>query len=455
MRKWSLLAAGLLLAAIIAGAGLFAYFHRRERAAASAAAAGGAAAGESAASRPTPADRLVAAAQAVVSRSPRAANGYNQLCAAYMQKARETGDFLYYARADAALRRSLELDPATDGENYDALRMQAGLLLTHHRFKDALELARRMRQLRPDDHYVYGVMTDALVELGDYQAAVEAADKMSDLRPSAASYSRISYLRSLHGHTEPAVEAMRLAVRASSPSDGEGHAWFRVHLGDELMNAGRRAEAEREYAAALAVFPDYHLALAAQARARVAEGKLDEAVELYRRAEARVPTPEGALALGGLYTKLGRADEARREYERFESLAGAGGGIYAVRRAVFLADHGARLDEALELARRERAARSDIYTCDALAWALFKKGQFKEAEAAAKEALRLGTRDALIHYHAGMIYDGLGDRRAAAKHLRLALDINPAFDVLQADVAKRTLDLLPGARRELAKAGRK
>jgi tetratricopeptide (TPR) repeat protein len=445
MRKWSLVAAGFLLAAIIAGAGLFAYLYRRERAEASAASvagAAGAAAGELPPSRPTPADRLVEAAQAAVNRSPGAAKGYNQLCAAYMQKARETGDFIYYARADAALRRSLELDPRTDGENYDALRMQAGLLLTHHRFKDALELARRMRQLRPDDHYVYGVMTDALVELGDYKAAVEAADKMSDLRPSGASYSRISYLRSLHGHTGPAVEAMRLAVRASSPKDGEGHAWFRVHLGDELMNAGRRQEAEREYAAALAVFPDYHLALAAQARARVAEGRLEQAVELYRRAEARVPTPEGAVALGDLYTKLGHADEARREYSRFESLAGAGGGTYAVRRALFLADHDTRLDEALELARRERAARSDIYTCDALAWALFKKGRLKEAEAAAKEALRLGTRDARIHYHAGMIHQALGDRAQAARHLKLALEINPAFDVLQADRAAQALAAL-------------
>jgi tetratricopeptide (TPR) repeat protein len=98
--------------------------------------------------------------------------------------------------------------------------------------------------------------------------------------------------------------------------------------------------------------------------------------------------------------------------------------------------------EALELARRERAARSDIYTCDALAWALFKKGRLKEAEAAAKEALRLGTRDARIHYHAGMIHQALGDRAQAARHLKLALEINPAFDVLQADRAAQALAAL-------------
>lgn len=437
MRKWSLLAAASLLVVLVAG--VFAWRHSRERAAASSDATTG---GKILSSRPTPADRLVKAAEALIAGRPRDARGYNQLCAAYMQKARETGDFIFYARADAALRRSIELDPRTDHENYDALMMQAGLLLAHHRFNDALKLAHHMRELRPDDNYVYGVMTDALVELGDYKAAVEAADKMMDLRPSAASYSRVAYLRSLHGYTAPAIEAMRLAVRASSPRDAEGQAWFRVHLGDELMNAGNREEAEREYAAALRVFPDYHLALAAQARLSVSDGKLEQAIELYRRAEERVPTPEGAIALGDLYTKLGRADEARREYDKFESLTASGGGTYAVRRSLFLADHGTRLDEALELAQRERASRADIYTCDALAWALFKKQQYREAEAAITEALRLGTRDAKIYYHAGMIYQALGERAKAVKYLKLALAISPAFDVLQAERARQALAAL-------------
>jgi tetratricopeptide (TPR) repeat protein len=448
MRKWSLLAAGSLLA--VAVAGVFAWRHSREGAAASSVSPASSSApvgGEIPASRATPADRLVKAAEAFIAGRPKEAHGYNLLSAAYMQKARETGDFIFYARADAALRRSVELHPRTEGENYDALMMQAGLLLAHHRFDDALKLARRMARLRPDDNYVYGVMADALVELGDYKAAVEAADRMMDLRPSAASYSRVAYLRSLHGHTAPAIEAMRLAVRASSPRDAEGHAWFRVHLGDELLNAGRRGEAEREYAAALRVFPDYHLALAAQARLSAADGRLEQAVELYRRADERVPTPEAAVALGDLYAKLGRADEARREYEKFESRAAAGGGTYAVRKSLFLADHDTRLDEALELARRERAARSDIHTCDALAWALYKKGQHREAEGAITEAMRLGTRDARIYYHAGMIYQALGDRARAAKYLKLALDLNPSFDVLQSGVAKDTLAGLAGARK--------
>jgi tetratricopeptide (TPR) repeat protein len=167
-----------------------------------------------------------------------------------------------------ALNRSFEVEP----DNYDAIKLRAKLLLTYHRFSEALEVARRAQTMRPDDHDVYGALTDALVELGDYKEAIEAAQKMVDLRPDTSSYARVSYLRNLHGDTDGAIEAMTVAARAADPRDPEGIAWCRVQLGDELMNAGKRALAEREYDKALYAFPDYHVALAAKARARVVAG---------------------------------------------------------------------------------------------------------------------------------------------------------------------------------------
>jgi len=384
-------------------------------------------------------DRRIETANRLIQRSPSDVRGYNQLCAAFMQKARETGDFGFNARAEAAVKRSLEVSSDVEDKNFDALKLQTTLLLTYHRFGEALTAARRAQQIRPQDHQVYGMLTDALVELGDYPAAVEAADKMAELRPSAASYARVSYLRSLHGYNDPAIEAMRMAVRASSPSDAEGYAWCRVHLGDELMNVGRRAEAEREYDDALLVFPEYHMGLAAKARARAADGELQQAVEYYERAQKRVPLPETAAALGDLYTKLGRAEDAKRQYELVEVVERSGGGTYSRQLALFWADHDMRLDEALAIAKSERAARADIYTSDALAWCLFKKGDIAAAKPAITEALRLGTRDARLYYHAGMIHHAAGEKELAVKCLKLALATNASFDLLQADVARRTL----------------
>ncbi|MDT7780332.1 MAG: hypothetical protein QOC99_2844 [Acidobacteriota bacterium] len=385
-----------------------------------------------------PGDRLVSAAQGVIERQPANAKGYNLLAAAYMQKARETGDFGLNAKAEEALARAAEVEP----ESYDTLKLHAKLLLTYHRFAEALEVARRAQVLNPKDHDVYGAMTDALVELGEYEQAVASAQTMVDLRPDVASYSRVSYLRELHGDTKGAVEAMRLAVESASPQDAESVAWCRVHLGDALVREGKVVEAEREYDHALFIFPGYHLALAAKARARLAGGDTETAVEFYRRAIERVPLPDYAAALGDLYAKLGREEDAKREYElvEFVERTGAQGGTYTRQLAMFWADHDTRLDEALEVARHEREARQDIYSSDLLAWCLYKKGQFAEAKAAEDEALRLGTRDPRLLYHAGMIAHALGDRRGSAKYLQQALAINPSFDVLQADVARQTLN---------------
>jgi tetratricopeptide (TPR) repeat protein len=436
MRKSSMLFTGLLLIALLVALGSLFLFSGKVNSEISTAPATASIASIYGPS--SPADKRIQLAEAAIKRMPNRANGYNQLCAAFMQKARETGDFSLNARAEAALKRSLEVNPHTETENYDALRMQAALHLTYHRFAEALQTGQQMQKLRPDDHYIYGVQTDALVELGRYQEAVKAADKMVDLRPDATSYARISYLRTLHGYQEQAIEAMRLAVRASSPRDSEGHAWFRVQLGNELFNVGKIKEAEREFDSALQVFPGYYEALAAKARLAVRAGAFEQASEYYRRAQERMPLPETVIALGDLYSKQGCTEEAKRQYALLEALERTGN-TYSQQMALYLANHNLKLDEALAIAQRERAARADIYTCDVLAWCLFKKGDLAAAKTAIDEARRLGTRDARIYYHTGMIYRALGDSAAAAKYLKMALAINPAFDVLQADVARQTL----------------
>ncbi|CAN5346885.1 hypothetical protein BH18ACI2_BH18ACI2_07030 [soil metagenome] len=386
----------------------------------------------------TPADARIRAAQSMLQRAAANPRGYNLLAAAYMQKARETGDFSFNARAEAALNEAGRVAP----DDYDALKLRAKLLLTYHRFAKALEAARRAQALNPQDHDNYGALTDALVELGRYDEAIESAQRMVDLRPDSAAYARVSYLRHLHGDTAGAIEAMVVAIKAADPRDPEGVAWYYVQLGDELINAGRTKEADRALSKALLIFPNYHAAFAGKGRAAVAAGDLAGAIEWYQRAQERVPLPDIAGALGDLYAKLGCPDEARRQYEMVEFIekAGASGGTYSRQLASFWADHDVKLDEALAIAQRERASRADIYTCDALAWVLFKKGLPEEAKRAIDEATRLDTRDARINYHAALIYNALGKRREATDYLKRARAADSSLDVLLSDAARRSLD---------------
>ena len=391
-------------------------------------------AGDETAAVRTPADARVGAARNKIRLAPDQPGGHNLLAAAYMQKARETADAEYNRKAEEALARSLAVVP----DNHDALKLKAKLLLTLHRFAEARDLAERLAKLRPDDHDVYGALTDAYVEMGQYELATEAAQRMVDLRPDAASYARVSYLRSLHGDGAGAAEAMLVAVGASDPRDPEAAAWSRTHLGDELLKLGRAAEAEREFDRALQVFPGHQLALASKARARAAAGDFETAVKLF----SQLGSHDRHLALGDIHTKLGRAAEARREYEAFERAereAAPEENDYS-HLARFWADRGTNLDEAITLMRRERERRADIYTCDALAWAYFRKGMLAEAKGAIEEALRTGSRDPQINFHAGMIYRALGERGQAARRLRLSLDAPAAVGPLQADAAREALD---------------
>lgn len=390
----------------------------------------------------TMSDRNILAAQGAVQKQPDNPNGYNLLASAFMQKARETGDFSFNARAEESLKHSFRVGP----DNYDGIKLQAALLSTYHRFSEALDMAKRAHAVNSRDHDVYGALVDAYVELGEYDLAVDAAQKMVDLRPDTSSYSRVSYLRELHGDRKGAIEAMKQAASAVSAGNPESIAWTRVHLGDELMNDGKLNEAEREYDQALYSFPDFHLALAAKARARYAQGDLENAAIFYKRAAERVPLPEYIAPLGDLYAKMGRADEAKRQYEQVEFIEklGANSGTYSRQLALFWADHDIRLDEALAVAERERTTRNDIYSADVLAWCLYKKGRFEEAKAAIGDAMRLGTQDPRLLYHAGMIMAAAGDNQKGADYLKKALAINPSFDILQADIAEEKLNSLKG-----------
>jgi tetratricopeptide (TPR) repeat protein len=387
----------------------------------------------------TTSDRQLQAAQKLVRYLPNDPDGYNRLAAAYLQKGRETGDFSYTLKAERALDRSLHLDPDDEA----ALKLQAILLLTYHRFQAALDLTQQLQQRYPQDAQIYAAMTDALVELGDYKAAEASIQTLLDLHPSAPGYARLSYLRTLHGDTTEAIAAMQKAIQSAHPQDREGLAWYRVHLGNELLNAGWQVDAEREFDTALQIFPEYHLALAARAKAFLAAGDTDSAVAYYRRALARMPLPEIAIALGNLHAYLGNQTAAERQYQLVDFLERTGGEAfrqaYARQLAIFWADRGTRLDEALALIQQERLTRSDIYTLDALAWCLFKLNRLPEAKQAIAQAMRLGTRDARIYYHAGAIYRGCGDEVTARKYLQQALAIDPVFDPLQAAQIKKLL----------------
>jgi tetratricopeptide (TPR) repeat protein len=259
------------------------------------------------------------------------------------------------------------------------------------------------------------------------------------MKPNMSSYTRVAYLRSLHGDSVGAIESYTLAARIADPQDLEAQAWCNVHLGDEFYKVGKFAEAEKSYDTALQIFPNYAAGFVGKAKVRAANNDFETAIRFFTEAQNRVPLTETVILLGDVYAKTGNADKAKQQYDLAEVIEQKFGTADQRRVAQMWADNDVKLPEALEIAEREHATRKDIFTADIYAWCLYKNGKLAEAKNVMTEALRLKTNDARFYYHAAMIEKDSGNTKEAKRLLELALQINPRFDFIQAEKAKAAL----------------
>ena len=371
---------------------------------------------------------------------PADAEAAETLADALLRRARVSGNAGLAIRAETVLQRVLRDEP----QSYGTRRMLGAVLLSQHRFRDAIAQAEMARLQRPDDDWNYGVIGDAHIELGEYGEAFEAFQRMIDLRPTAGAYARASYALELRGRLDAAVRAMRMSTDATSPSDAESIAWHHAQLGDLYRQMGRTKEASTEYTWAEHAFPGHPFAERGLAGLLEQEGDLRGALARLEALMTRTPSPDVAAKIGDLRAALGDDTDAERAY----ALAEAGwrsDAPHPAQFARFLAEHNRELPEALVLAERAAADRRDIFTQDALAWVYFKSGRVNDAAAAIAQALRTGTRDRSILYHAAAITTALGDVTHGRRFARDATDGNPRFDVR---MAPRALALTRVAMRE-------
>jgi len=354
---------------------------------------------------------------------------------AYLQRVRETGDALYYPKADGILHEALALAP----HDLVATAGLGQLALARHQFRRALALGLRARAISPTTAGVYGVIGDADVELGRYPEAFAAFDRMAALKPSVASYARVSYARELLGHPRAAERAMELAASAAV-GEREAYAWTRVQLGLLELSVGRPRAAERQMQIALSSFPGYAFALDGMAQAQAALGRRARALVYEQDAVARVPLPQYVATLGDLELVTGHRAAAEREYALIgviERLLAANGVRNDLDIALFDADHGRELAHAVVLARRGHAERPSIVGDDVLGWTLARAGRCREALHWSERSLRLGTKDAVKLFHRGYVAACLGRRAEARSFYRRALALNPHFSILWAPVARK------------------
>jgi tetratricopeptide (TPR) repeat protein len=381
----------------------------------------------------------MAAAREVIAKKPNQAVGYNQLAMAQSRRARETSDPAYYAQAEETLQKSLQIAPG----NYDAQKIHVWLLLGKHEFAAALEEAKALNKKAPDDVLVYGFLTDANVELGNYADAEKSCQWMLNLRPgNLPALTRTAYLRELFGDLEGSLELMNMAYQSTPPSEKEDQAWIMTQIGHLQLMSGDAEPAEKTLEQALAVFPGYHYALGGLAKVRITQKRYAEAVELLHQRYQAAPHAENLYDLAEALELAGKKDDAAKAFSEFESksLAESVRADNSNRELIFYyADHAHNLARALEVARGEFSRRHDVYTLDAYAWALHLNGKDTEARKQIETALAVGVLDPKMLTHAARITLKLGDRHAAQRYFSQAAGLN-APGSLEARTALASLE---------------
>jgi tetratricopeptide (TPR) repeat protein len=381
--------------------------------------------------------------QARIQANPQDAVSYTLLAGQYVRQARETGDAASYQHAEAALHESIRLLP-----NYALAKVAlASVYYAQHDFVPALDLAQQVYEKNTKNVDALTVIGDAQLALGNYQAADLAYQKLSEQSNTPPVLARLAAFEELKGNPQQALGLMRRAASDAFESGGtrESVAWYVLRVGDLYFNMGQPKQAGRYYEAALRIFDNYHLALAGLGKVNAAQRNYEKAIAYYQQAVNKVPQPDFLAALGDLYTLAGQPEKAEAQYRTVEyigKLAELNKQIYNRQLANFYSDHDLRVREALQLARAELQTRKDIYGYDAAAWAEYKNGNVAEAQRLIEKAMTMGTLDARLYFHAGMIALNLGEKVQAREYLEQALGINPYFSILYADEAREWLESL-------------
>ena len=376
-------------------------------------------------------------------RHPDVVKNYVELAQVMMQRARATADEArYIPQAQDLLDEALHRDP----DDYHALVLKASLLNTLHRFEEARALAEQLIARHEGHVFNYATLIDALVELGEYEKAVEVCDKMLELRPGLASYARASYLRELHGEADGAIEAMRMAADAGA-SGTQARSWALYQLGNLYLADNQTDVAEFIFDGILEEAPGYTRALSGLAHVHLVEGEHAEAIALLEEAYAAGPNTGFLELLAEAYQAAGETaklestiDKIRESYLDAEQM----GENVDMEYADFLADQDTDLDEALTRAKKGYERRPDhLHALETYAWALYKNDRAAEAVPYVERAMRLNTGDAMVHYRAGMIYHAAGQSAEAAAQFERALAANLHIESRSAaDEARMMLNLL-------------
>ena len=341
-----------------------------------------------------------------------------ELGRAWVRKARRDQNPRLYEIVDAVAARALGIEDDHEG----ALRLSAMVAQDQHDFERVAEIATRLVRRDAGDATSWGLLGDASLELGKTPEAIDAYQKMMDLYPGLPSYSRVAYVRWLHGDVEGSLQMWAECAKAGSATDPEPLAYCLSEAGHVQWWRGDLDAAERSYEAALSRMPAHAGALLGRGRVALALGESARAVEQLEASLQARRLEETYVWLIAARRAAGQDAEADEMEARLER---AGEQDDARTVSLYLSSRGVAPEQAMALAERDSAQRMDVYTLDALAMASLRNKDVAQARAQIDRALALKTPDPRLWTHAALIYAASGERSLARQALQRVDALNP------------------------------
>ncbi|MES2645449.1 MAG: transposase [Bacteroidota bacterium] len=377
---------------------------------------------------------------AAINRDPLDKKSQLGLAALFIQEARISGDYAYY---DQAAMKTINDVLRIDSNNFEALVYQSLIYYSQHHFAEGLATAEKAKNINPYNAYVYGLMIDGNVEMGNYDSAIVNADRMVAIRPDLTSYSRISYIREIHGDYKGAIEAMKLAVEAGGPGD-EYTEWSRVQLASLLEKTGDYMNAEMLYNISLNLRPDYPFAIAGLGRMQIAKKQYDSAVVYFKKANGLIDDNGIKESLADAYRLAGKNNESKKMAEaiiyELSLNAEAGNkdesiGHYADRELAYAYLKAGDKDKALEHALFEYNRRpQNIDVNETVAWVYYNRGEIEKALPYIKTAMKTNSKNPVFINRAALIFYKAGEKDLAKSLIAQTAAINSHIDpILQAE----------------------
>ncbi len=371
---------------------------------------------------------------ALIKYNPTDSKSQLRLAQLYIQEARVTGNYAYY---DMAAMKYINDVLNIDSLNFTGLVFKSLIYMSQHHFADGLDVAHKAQRVNPYNAYIYGLLVDGNVEMGNYDTAVYYADKMVSVRPDLTSYSRISYLREIFGDYDGAIKAMQMAVESGGLGD-ENTEWTRYQLANLYQKTGDYKKADTLYRQSLSMRPDYAYALAGLAQIAIVSKDYTKAINLYQKADSVVDDNTIKEELVDAYQQSGEQTKANELSKQVitelnanaqAAVANQNLGHYADRELAYAYLKIKDNDKALEHAMMEYNRRpNNIDVNETVAWVYYCKGDYAKAVPFINVAMRTHSKNPVLLSRAALIYYKSGNQQLAKTTITQTSLQNPYID---------------------------